>query len=207
MKQYEKEYMKMTMLKHEETFRHQVHELHRLYQVQKLLMRDMKNAELKRQWASTNNQPGLEKRKVENERGSNQSCHNGYLDQRKPRQTLDLELPAEEYIGRDYGDVMLKVEEESDLELRLAIGSNRSRRKKEETSFTSDSGPSFSSSSSESGMVKLNRQEWGLLHVPDMTMRFPDERKNGFHIEEKMRQDGLNQPPWLFQCLSLDMTG
>ncbi|CAH8390526.1 unnamed protein product [Eruca vesicaria subsp. sativa] len=38
---YEKQYMKMAMLKHEETFKQQVYELHRLYQVQKILMKSM----------------------------------------------------------------------------------------------------------------------------------------------------------------------
>ncbi|CAG7860516.1 hypothetical protein BRARA_I00850 [Brassica rapa] len=38
---YEKQYMKMAMLKHEETFKQQVNELHRLYQVQKILMENM----------------------------------------------------------------------------------------------------------------------------------------------------------------------
>ncbi|KAJ0234343.1 hypothetical protein HA466_0273820 [Hirschfeldia incana] len=38
---YEKEYMKLAMLKHEETFKQQVYELHRLYQVQKILMKNM----------------------------------------------------------------------------------------------------------------------------------------------------------------------
>ncbi|XP_047336489.1 uncharacterized protein LOC124940054 [Impatiens glandulifera] len=38
---YDKEYMKMAMLKHEETFKQQVHELHRLYQIQKGLMKDI----------------------------------------------------------------------------------------------------------------------------------------------------------------------
>ncbi|KAJ4890990.1 Uncharacterized protein Rs2_30738 [Raphanus sativus] len=37
----EKQYMKMAMLKHEETFKQQVYELHRLYQVQKILMKSM----------------------------------------------------------------------------------------------------------------------------------------------------------------------
>ncbi|XP_051126754.1 uncharacterized protein LOC127248457 [Andrographis paniculata] len=35
------DYMKMAMLKHEETFREQVYELHRLYQIQKSLMKDV----------------------------------------------------------------------------------------------------------------------------------------------------------------------
>ncbi|XP_008807402.2 uncharacterized protein LOC103719786 [Phoenix dactylifera] len=205
LKQYDKECMKTAMLKQEKTFRHQVHELHRLYRVQKLLMRDMKNVELKRQQAFTQNRPGLERRNVENERGTNQSCYGSYICQWKPYQTLDLGLPAVECIGRDDGDVMLEVEEESDLELTLAIGSSRSRRKKEETSFTSDSGACFSSSSSESAVVKLNRQEWGLFHVPDISMRFPDETKSCFNVEGRMREDRLKQPPWLFQCLSLDM--
>ncbi|KAG1342060.1 hypothetical protein COCNU_05G002890 [Cocos nucifera] len=195
--------MKMAMLKHEETFRHQLHELHRLYRVQKQLMRDMMNSELKRQQASAHYRPGLERWNVENERGSNQPCYSSYLDQRKPHQTLDLELPAEEYIGKDGGDMMLEVEEESDLELTLAIGRNRSQRKKEEASFTSDSGVSFSSSSSESGAVKLNSQEWGLFRVPDITMSFQDERKSGFNVEERL---SLKQHPWLFQCLNLNMT-
>ncbi|CAN8264158.1 unnamed protein product [Cochlearia groenlandica] len=39
---YEKQYMKMAMLKHEQTFKQQVYELHRLYQVQKILMKNMK---------------------------------------------------------------------------------------------------------------------------------------------------------------------
>ncbi|AQK62681.1 hypothetical protein ZEAMMB73_Zm00001d013216 [Zea mays] len=37
----DKDTLKMAMLKHEETFRQQVHELHRLYRIQKLLMRDL----------------------------------------------------------------------------------------------------------------------------------------------------------------------
>uniref|UniRef100_A0A1J3I1R7 Uncharacterized protein n=1 Tax=Noccaea caerulescens TaxID=107243 RepID=A0A1J3I1R7_NOCCA len=39
---YDKQYMKMAMLKHEETFKQQVYELHRLYEVQKILMKNMK---------------------------------------------------------------------------------------------------------------------------------------------------------------------
>ncbi|KAE9449623.1 hypothetical protein C3L33_18473, partial [Rhododendron williamsianum] len=42
LKPYDREYMKMAMLKHEETFKHQVYELHRLYRIQKILMKSMK---------------------------------------------------------------------------------------------------------------------------------------------------------------------
>ncbi|KAG6512593.1 uncharacterized protein LOC121977986 [Zingiber officinale] len=38
MNQYDRECMKIAMLKQEEIFRYQVHELHRLYKIQKVLM-------------------------------------------------------------------------------------------------------------------------------------------------------------------------
>eukprot|EP01018_Ginkgo_biloba_P037375 Gb_30023 [translate_table: standard] len=44
--EYDKEFLKQTMLKHEEIFRGQVRELHRLYKVQKLLMDDLKRKDL-----------------------------------------------------------------------------------------------------------------------------------------------------------------
>ncbi|KAL0907132.1 hypothetical protein M5K25_025676 [Dendrobium thyrsiflorum] len=92
-KQYEKEYIKITMLKHEETFRNQVHELHRLYRVQKKLMKDVK-ADLKRQRVSTCLQSNKEKWNADKEKAPHQ-LHNS--------------CP----------------EEESNLELTLAIGSRR----------------------------------------------------------------------------------
>ncbi|KAE8715732.1 putative Root phototropism protein [Hibiscus syriacus] len=41
---YDKEVMRMAILKHEETFKHQVYELHRLYRIQKTLMKNMKTS-------------------------------------------------------------------------------------------------------------------------------------------------------------------
>ncbi|XP_016475605.1 uncharacterized protein LOC107797248 [Nicotiana tabacum] len=41
----DKEYMKMAMVKHEETFREQVYELHRLYQIQKILMKTISSSQ------------------------------------------------------------------------------------------------------------------------------------------------------------------
>uniref|UniRef100_A0ACD5XMI9 Uncharacterized protein n=1 Tax=Avena sativa TaxID=4498 RepID=A0ACD5XMI9_AVESA len=69
-RQCDMEVMKMAMLKHEETFRQQVHELHRLYRIQTQLMAgDL----------STRRQP--------RRRGSKQ-----------PRRALNLQLPADQYI-------------------------------------------------------------------------------------------------------------
>lgn len=109
----------------------QVHELHRLYRIQKLLMRENRSTE-KAQLQKSN------------------------ADKRKHCQTLDLELPAttEEYLGN--GDEYIG--EESEIELTLATGSNF--RKKKEQSQTSHSGTGFSSSSTESEGVKLAGEEW-----------------------------------------------
>ncbi|KAL6599623.1 hypothetical protein ACP70R_045760 [Stipagrostis hirtigluma subsp. patula] len=62
------ELMKMAMLKHEETFRQQVHELHRLYRVQKQLMSGL----------SRPSEPT--------------SCRR--QRRKQPRRSLDLRLPA-----------------------------------------------------------------------------------------------------------------
>ncbi|XP_020576695.1 uncharacterized protein LOC110022209 [Phalaenopsis equestris] len=179
LKQYDREYMKMAMLKHEETFKHQVHELHRLYQIQKILMNEMKTAELKKQQASSNSENKPDKRCAE---------------KRRLNRTLELELNAEEYIGKE------SKAEEGELELTLATGSRR--RKKEETSFTSDSGASFSWSSAESSGVKLMGKEGGLFQANS----FQSERKSSYDVEEQVRQNSMNQSPWLLQCLSLNMT-
>ncbi|XP_068653340.1 uncharacterized protein [Aristolochia californica] len=47
LEQYNRESLRKTMLKQEETFRDQVHELHRLYRVQKVLMSELRSKELK----------------------------------------------------------------------------------------------------------------------------------------------------------------
>lgn len=186
------------MLKQEETFRHQVHELHRLYRVQKVLVNDMK-AEIKRQRKSSTSGTRIERWNTDNEITSQQPCYSTCQDQTRPRRALNLDLPAEECIGKDDRDV----DEDSDLELTLATGSKGSRRKKE-NSFTSDSGASFSSSSSESGAtkMKLNGNDWGVFNMGN----YQKEGKNVFNVEEHTREERVTQPPWLFHCLSLNMT-
>ncbi|TVU46476.1 hypothetical protein EJB05_06016 [Eragrostis curvula] len=123
LKQYEKEHMKMAMLRQEETFKQQVQELHRLYRVQKLLMTD-----------AANTMPAIrlnledERRTAEKDAGSSKSW-DAYSEQRK---TAPVAL------------------QESELELTLALGCSGTTGKKE-TSSSVDSRTSNSSSSTESG--------------------------------------------------------
>ncbi|XP_042440576.1 uncharacterized protein LOC122025769 [Zingiber officinale] len=195
LRKYDRECMKMMMMKHEETFRQQVHELHRLYRVQKLLMRDVKDNELKSQ-SFTNfthsNQLGEQK----NVPGS---CllSNSHKELRllHGRRVLNLELPADQYIER-------AEEDGGDIELALTIGNNW--RKGDEVSFTSDEAASFSSSSTETGGLKLSGNGWELPGMEEGNFCYDSNRKNGYEMEG-VREESLKQPSWHIQCLSLKM--
>nr|KYP71478.1 hypothetical protein KK1_010737 [Cajanus cajan] len=167
----DKEYMRMAMLKHEETFKEQVYELHRLYRIQKLLMQNM-----------------------EARRG--------------------VEVREEEWFFKN----AIKVIDESEIELTLGP-SSYNRRKKVETSLTSDSGHSLSSSTSGSSHINKTRCHGSrktredssgsiirLVQVPGSTPGCQSGIRNNFDIEEQLRQERLKQSPWLFQVLNLNMT-
>ncbi|XP_043715022.1 uncharacterized protein LOC122663410 [Telopea speciosissima] len=213
LKPIDKESMRMAMLKHEETFKEQVYELHRLYQIQKMLMKNMKR--------NGPNECGANRWNVENEISLSQ-VSSSYKERHKLQKPwkLDLEQPAEECTAEEGGDGVLEIEDERNIELTLGP-SSYNRRKKDERPLTSDSGPSFSSSSTESSHMKrtstgaytrmdtreqLKGHEWGLIQMPDMHPSFPSGKKNTYDVEEQLRQEKLNRPPWLFHVYSMNMT-
>ncbi|KAK6923978.1 hypothetical protein RJ641_010178 [Dillenia turbinata] len=203
---YDKEYMKKAILKHEETFREQVYELHRLYRIQKMLMKNIRNSKTQGQEMKRNN------------------TYEVSPTQRTRSQMLDLERPAEDYTCEENGNGVLDIEDESEIELTLGP-SIYIRRKKSETPINSDSGPSFSSSSTGSSQVKrtntrttrhhqmeetregLRSTKWGPIHEDRV---FQSGIKSNFDMEEQqqqlLRQERLKQPPWLLHVLSLNMT-
>nr|DAD41462.1 TPA_asm: hypothetical protein HUJ06_015785 [Nelumbo nucifera] len=124
LKPYDKESMKMAMLKHEKTFKEQLYELHRLYQIQKMLMNNMKGSTGPDRCVP--NGWNLEK----DISFSQANCT--YREQQKPRRRLDLEQPAEDCNADEGGDGVLEIEDESDIELTLGPAIYR-RRKKDET--------------------------------------------------------------------------
>ncbi|XP_042435621.1 uncharacterized protein LOC122021571 [Zingiber officinale] len=195
LRKYDRECMKMMMMKHEETFRQQVQELHRLYRVQKLLMRDVKDNELKSQSVTNfthSNQLGEQK----NAPGSCLlSSSHKELRLLHGRRVLNLELPADQYIER-------AEEDGGDIELALTIGNNW--RKGDEVSFTSDEAASFSSSSTETGGLKLSGNGWELPGMEEGNFCYDSNRKNGYEMEG-VREESLKQPSWHIQCLSLKM--
>lgn len=177
---YDKDCMKLAMIKQDELFRQQVCELHRLYRVQKLLMNEMK-AEFNSHASSKITTPN--KWTSKNERNSHLISN--------------LRLSTEGYTNKGEGkkDQMKEVEEEeSNLELTLAIGSKI--QKKKENSFISDS---VSSSSTD----KCN--EHRLFRVPNVNLDGYQSEKSKFKysVEEQMSD---KRPRWIFECLSLNMT-
>lgn len=156
--QCDKQTMKTAILKQEATFRQQVHELHRLYRVQKQLMRNAKNTHV------------VNENENENGNGTCQPCYSR-RDERGPRRAIDLERPAEEYIrNSDEAAAMTGYELESDLELTLATGCRRKKGELAVASYTSDS-----SSSSVSGGPKLT--------VPRSRVSSSDQRRS-FDLEK-----------------------
>ncbi|KAK7367606.1 hypothetical protein VNO80_09621 [Phaseolus coccineus] len=138
----DKEYMRMTMLKHQDTFNEQVYELHRLYGIQKILM---KNTEANR---------GIEV----NQRGWNlknvisltqNGYHKGAL--KNPKLKFDLEMPATEDTEESDSNGVLEIINETGIE--LTLGPSCYNRKKVETSLASDSAHRLSSSSTGSSLI------------------------------------------------------
>ncbi|KAL8472949.1 hypothetical protein ACS0TY_029310 [Phlomoides rotata] len=166
---YDREYMKMAMLKHEETFREQVYELHRLYRIQKTLMKDIsKNQRMNPHY------------------NNKSSCNHP-----KVRKSPHLERPGIE-------------DDQSDLELTLGPRSYYHKKiKAADPGLQSDSGPSFSSSSTGSSHIKgasTAKDDQFLKWGPEMGVSWGPE------MGVSNNQDRLNSPPWLFQALSLNIT-
>ncbi|RLN43323.1 uncharacterized protein C2845_PM01G18880 [Panicum miliaceum] len=177
LKQYEKEHMKMAMLKQEETFRQQVQELHRLYRVQKLLMTDAANAAAMP--AATRCDLEDERRAAENHAGSSKSWDDAYPEQGKAA-TPQLGL------------------QESELELTLSLrcfGTPGRKAAEKEASSSVDSRTSISSSSTESGSPARRVA----LPAPSLI----GSAAAGGVRQRLEQQDGLQQPPWLHKCLNL----
>ncbi|KAL6643990.1 hypothetical protein ACP70R_018756 [Stipagrostis hirtigluma subsp. patula] len=117
----EKEHIKIAMLRQEQTFRQQVHELHRVYQVQKQLMTQMQVAEMINYGNTTAEA------------------------QTEPR----VEINRQQWCGNS-GEKKAMLIEDFDLELTLATGAGR-RKQKPSKSDSEATMSSSTSAESESG--------------------------------------------------------
>ncbi|KAE8655175.1 Class III peroxidase [Hibiscus syriacus] len=199
---YDKEYMKMAMLKHEKTFKHQVYELHRHYRIQKTRMKSIERSRPNGSFIMKKN----------NQQGNTNMHHSS-------RMRLDLEHPAAEADHQGYKVAESdhgRLEDIDEREIELTLGLTKyTPRKKHGTPLTSDSGPTFSSPTESSHIKKTSttREEFngnddgmGLFQVTDMTLMYQNGSINNNELEEQLRQERLKQPPWFFQVLSTNMT-
>lgn len=157
----------MAILQQEQTFRQQVHEMHRVYHVQKHLMREMQTSRLTQAHAGT--KPKLDVWR--NEKATD--CHKFYG-------FSDSCTPASE--------------EECNLELTLATGSHSSRNssrsqkgKQVMKSADSDSGTAVSSTSTESELAQFKEFDTAAA-------RFQSDIKRFTIADEKNRAPWPNQP-------------
>ncbi|EYU44475.1 hypothetical protein ABFS82_08G056600 [Erythranthe guttata] len=192
---YDKECMKMAMLKHEETFRGQVYELHRLYQIQKLLMKEIAKSPTNYRSASSRKlvQPELQQFNVLESGGTVAAAA------AKCRSVVITEIDGHDHLMN------------SDLE--LTLGPKKYYTKKvvskacEHATDQSDSGPSFSSSSTGSCHVAMGRRNTRRSDHYELQKKLPGPEIMASNNNNSNNQDRLNSsPPWIFQALSLNMT-
>ncbi|KAL0792077.1 hypothetical protein Bca101_063454 [Brassica carinata] len=187
---YEKQYMKMAMLKHEETFKQQVYELHRLYQVQKILMKNMKINE------GNNFPPYYSKLRVaEKLFPNNVSSGLGTFIRRVDH---DLDQPANFPGGGESGDNNIEIKED-ESEIKLTLGPScyggdlmRMNKKKKKNYW-----PEIMDENLNSGRRSLSSSSTG------------SNNNNHNNLEEQERQERLmkhqkQKQPWL-QALTLNV--
>ncbi|CAN6286733.1 unnamed protein product [Urochloa humidicola] len=214
----DKDTLKLAMLKHEETFRQQVHELHRLYRIQKLLMRDLKR-ELKSQRNLSTSPNGGSAEHIRGPLGMCAYEHRyaargpgGYVAVATPAPrtalSLDVVAPAVEYVRSAEEEEDEEAEEETDddaeLELTLAVGGGGAKKRYGEYP---SGGESLSSSSTESDVLgAAPGREWSQARGTPYHKRRPGA---GLDVVQAAVEDGgvgmQAAPPLLFHWLSLKM--
>lgn len=189
------EYVKLAMLKHEQTFKEQVCELHRLYKIQRILMKNLSTTSKQEQ------KSGL----WDERNATNTSLidnHDSSTKKTGEVKVLGLEIETN-------GE--LEIGDESELELTLGP-TNQYRRKK--TLETSDSNASFCSSSNGSKWSKSNfcrvmdtpegnltgGRKWELEKISSNSNLFSGKKNNSSVVGKQLRGDRHGNPPWLLQA-------
>ena len=174
----------------------QVHELHRLYRIQKLLMRD-----LKREYnIGALGMCAYEHRYAARGRGGHVAAATP-----TPRTALSLDVvaPVVEYVRsaeEEDDDEAEETDDDAELELTLAVGGGGAKKRYGEYP---SGGESLSSSSTESDVLTVSGREWrqarGTLY---------HKRRPATGLDVVQVEDGVGvqpPPPLLFHWLSLEM--
>ncbi|KAG2265525.1 hypothetical protein Bca52824_072604 [Brassica carinata] len=160
---YERDFMKQTMLEHEAVFKNQVHELHRLYRVQRKLVDEVKGKNSKEEFNFsdyTSETPSKRQLPGYGEGISSQACNgrlqngfssrdgNGVAPLKGGRKLIDLELPADEYFDSD--------ETGDNHEITIFPQFKRSKSGRADASHQSNSSGSCLDLKNSSGLADLN---------------------------------------------------
>lgn len=207
---YDKERMRLAMLKHEATFRQQVHELHRLYRIQKMLMDSV--------GVRQQEQQKQERYLVDSEKpfdiiGDGKFKSNvvmGLID--GPDDHAGVRSNGHERIAESTNGNGLMMFDENEIELTLSLGPSAHNLRQRRTD-NSESGQSLSSSSTGSTQTRKTSPKKSSSGRGDKqftlgsgntnsTSVFPQgsESKPGFSNGQQ------TNPPWLFHALSLKLT-
>lgn len=203
LEQNNRERVRNTMIKQEEMFKEQVHELHRLYQIQKMLMAEVKTNEAQihsRASVTTLRAAADTKNKYWSSTSTSETSHSSYISSRHQNASQfkseygshqhsllanELQWPTEE--GANVSHVRSKqswADEECDVDLSLSIGSGSSKKKQPQSWLQ----PETTRTSEMRQLVMSNtgtRTERG---------------------DECSEKESLKRPPWLFQAMSLNRT-
>ncbi|KAM0942826.1 hypothetical protein DsansV1_C14g0131461 [Dioscorea sansibarensis] len=182
--QHDQEYVKKIMMKHEEVFKQQVHELHRLYKVQKILMAEMNIKKMKLHSITNGSATTSETSHSSNlsYRLQSPSAIPCYGEPSTGQIAFDLGQPAIQcnVLTENVPDNEL---EECDVELTLSIGCNSS---------------------------KMKTTQW--LQKDDKLMNCPKPTPSKTFGEDcsdpsvRTDRESLQGSPWIFQALSLKRT-
>ncbi|KAH1267230.1 hypothetical protein GmHk_01G002505 [Glycine max] len=181
----DKEYMRITMLKHQDTFKEQVYELHRLYRIQNILMKNMEATRGAQQNPKLNFD--LERPAKED---MAEADSDGVLEVINETE-IELTLGPSSYKRKKVETPLT-----SDSAHRLSSSStgssliNKTRLKTRHSSY--------------SAAEELSGGLIGLVHVRHSTAGCQSGIRRSYEIEERSRDERTKQPPWFFQVLSLN---
>jgi len=227
-----KDYMRMAMLKHEETFREQVSELHRLYRMQKVLMQSVQISQQKQErfLVETNNNKGFTiDYTTTNHEAAGQNSH--FTDRKSHQSNISImglqqrpenihvtkdgpiaglynsRLPQLS-IGNSQDHVNNLVLDESEIELTLSLGpsAHNPRRRKMESGLESLSSSSSGSSQTRKTSPKSNTTSRLARGERQLTWGSSSNFPQGSDLEPGFSNGQPGNSPWLFQGLSLKST-
>lgn len=226
LKPHDKEFMRMAMLKHEETFREQVYELHRLYRIQKMLMNTTVGVN-KQQNDHQQKQDQIRSHVADQIRASSFAVDNQRqqaqrnTDDQVGTRLADHHTPHQERIAEsnNNNNQMIKKIDESEIELTLSLGPTTYTRRRLRPD-KSESGQSVSSSSTGSSQTrKISPKDSRMSSTRDFTWGAAtgniisnNNNKNTFShqgsesVDPGFSNGQQNNPPWMFQALSLKLS-